>query len=81
MEENKKDVRPISRIEKWRDWRWQKKRISFDYTRLGFRRVFWRDFYSLFDKFTNGLGGNGDLELSSLVAPVPVAEEEPPPAA
>jgi protein TonB len=35
--------------------------------------------YSLFDKFTNGLGGNEDLELSSLVAPVPVAEDEPPP--
>ena len=28
--------------------------------------------------FANGLNG-GDLELSSLVAPVPVAEEEPPP--
>ena len=35
--------------------------------------------YSLFDKFANGLGGNEDLELSSLVAPVPVAEDEPPP--
>lgn len=35
--------------------------------------------FSLFDKFANGLGGNEDLELSSLVAPVPVADEPPPP--
>ncbi len=34
--------------------------------------------YSLFAKDYAGLG-SGDLELSSLVAPVPVAEEEPPP--
>lgn len=34
--------------------------------------------YSLFAKDYTGLG-SGDLELSSLVAPVPVAEEEPPP--
>ncbi len=34
---------------------------------------------SLFDKFANGLGGTEDLELSSLVAPVPVADEPPPP--
>ena len=34
--------------------------------------------YSLFAKDYNGLG-SGDLELSSLVAPVPVAEDDPPP--
>ena len=34
--------------------------------------------YSLFAKDYTGLG-SGDLELSSLVAPVPVAEDEPPP--
>jgi protein TonB len=34
--------------------------------------------YSLFAKDYNGMSGN-DLELSTLVAPVPVPEEEPPP--
>ena len=34
--------------------------------------------YSLFAKDYTGLG-SGDLELSSLVAPVPMAEDEPPP--
>ena len=34
--------------------------------------------YSLFAKDYTGLG-SGDLELSNLVAPVPVAEDEPPP--
>ncbi|MBX7171939.1 MAG: energy transducer TonB [Pyrinomonadaceae bacterium] len=46
---------------------------------LVFALFFGTILYSLFDKFTNGLGGNEDLELSTLVAPVPVPEDEPPP--